>query len=134
PPADANDSELVITTAAGVSHTFTVELAVDDKQRETGLMFRHSLAPNTGMLFYFGTVMPVSMWMKNTFIPLDMLFIAPSGRIVGIAERTIPHSLDVVSVPEPVISVLEVNGGTTARLGVKPGDRVRHRFFPQDAP
>ena len=91
-------------------------------------MNRRSLPAEGGMLFDFGVERPVAMWMKNTLIPLDMLFIAADGRIVDVAERTVPMSLEVIPSPVPVSAVLEVNGGTAERLRIKPGDRLA---FPQ---
>ena len=87
------------------------------------------LARDAGMLFDYGRVQPAAMWMKNTFIPLDMLFIGEDGNIVRIAQRTVPHSLAVVASVEPVRAVLELKGGSAARFGIKPGDRVRHEIF-----
>jgi uncharacterized membrane protein (UPF0127 family) len=120
--------ELTIESAGG-THKFHVELATTPAQLEQGLMFRRSLAPDSGMLFDFQHPSPVSMWMKNTFIPLDMVFIDNRGRILNIAERTVPHSLDPVAAAGPARAVLEVNGGTAARLGIKPGDRVVFPIF-----
>jgi uncharacterized membrane protein (UPF0127 family) len=120
---------VVIETAAGQRHRFTVELALDGAQQAQGLMFRRDLAPDAGMLFLYGRPREVSMWMKNTLIPLDMLFIADDGRIVEIAERTVPGSLQTIPSGRPVAAVLELNGGTAARLGITPGDRVRHAAF-----
>ncbi len=121
--------ELIIETARGARHRFVVELALSAEQHAQGLMYRRSLAADAGMLFVYGKEWPVSMWMKNTFIPLDMLFIAADGRIVDIVERTVPHSLEAISPGRPVAAVLEVNGGTAARLGIRAGDRVRHPAF-----
>ena len=120
--------ELTIESANG-PHKFHVELATTPAQLEQGLMFRRTLAPDAGMLFDFKTPSPVSMWMKNTFIPLDMVFIDAGGRIINIAERTVPQSLDPVAAAAPARAVLEVNGGTAARLGIKPGDRVVFPIF-----
>ncbi len=122
-------SELAIETAEGARHTFQVELATDFQQRAQGLMFRRALAPDAGMLFVYPRPRVISMWMKNTLIPLDMLFIAPDGRIVAVIERTVPFSLKSLSSGAPAIGVLEVNGGTAARLGLRPGDRVLHPAF-----
>src|SRR3954470_11975067 len=121
-------ADLTIETAGG-PRKFHVELATTPPQLEQGLMFRRTLAPDTGMLFDFKTPSPVSMWMKNTFIPLDMLFIDAGGRVINIAERTVPHSLDPLAAAGPARAVLEVNGGTAARLGIKPGDRVVFPIF-----
>jgi uncharacterized membrane protein (UPF0127 family) len=120
---------VVIETFEGTRHRFEVELALNGDQRAQGLMYRRRLADDAGMLFLYGREWPVSMWMKNTFIPLDMLFIAGDGRIVSIAERTVPQSLETISSGQPVAGVLEVNGGTVARLGIQPGDRVLYRAF-----
>jgi hypothetical protein len=115
--------ELTIESASG-AHKFTVEIATTPAQMEQGLMFRRNLAPDSGMLFVFKTPSRASMWMKNTFIPLDMLFIDPQGRIINIAERRVPESLDTTGAAAPARAVLELNGGTAARLGIRPGDRV----------
>lgn len=115
---------LAIETAAG-ERRFTVELALGDRQQAQGLMYRRRLAPDAGMLFVYRRPQPVAMWMKNTLIPLDMVFIAADGRIVRIAQRTVPLSLETISSGAPVRAVLELNAGTAARLGIKPGDRVR---------
>ena len=121
--------ELTIETADGARHRFEVELALSREQQARGLMYRRSLAENAGMLFVYGKEWPVSMWMKNTLIPLDMLFIRRDGRIVRIAERTVPRSLETISSGQLVAAVLEVNGGTAARLGIQLGDRVLHPAF-----
>jgi hypothetical protein len=120
---------LSIETSGGERHRFEVELALTNAQHAQGLMYRRSLAEDAGMLFLYRGAGTVSMWMKNTTIPLDMMFIAPDGRIVDIAERTVPYSLETVSSRYAASAVLEVNGGTVARLGIQPGDRVRHRAF-----
>lgn len=118
-------SALVIVTAAG-PQPFTVELAESPAERAQGLMFREQLRPDRGMLFIYPRNMQINMWMKNTLIPLDMIFIDQDGRIKNIAENTKPLSLDTVSSEGRVRAVLEVPGGTTKRLGIKPGDRVSH--------
>jgi uncharacterized protein len=120
---------LEVVTQSGRRHPFTVEMAVSAQQLAQGLMYRTQLPERGGMLFDFGRPQPVSMWMKNTRIPLDMVFIAVDGRIVGIAERTTPMSTDVISAPEPVRAVLELRGGTAERLGIVAGDRVVHPIF-----
>lgn len=120
---------LEIETSRGESHLFTVELATSHAQRARGLMYREELAPERGMLFIYPREEPVAMWMKNTFISLDMLFIDAHGRIVRIAERTEPLSRRSIEAGQPVLAVLELPGGTAERLAIAPGDRVRHSAF-----
>lgn len=115
--------------SGGGQYGFRVELAETAAQRAQGLMHRKSLAPDAGMLFDFGRTQPVGMWMKDTFIPLDMLFLRDDGSIAWIAADTVPHSLEIVTAPEPVRAVLELNAGTARRLGVERGDRVEHWLF-----
>jgi uncharacterized membrane protein (UPF0127 family) len=119
---------LTIVTASGPQR-FEVEVARNDADRQQGLMFRRSLAPDHGMLFDFERREPVSMWMKNTYISLDMLFIRPDGTIARVAENTEPLSTRVIPSGEPVLSVLELAAGTARRLGIKAGDRVQHSLF-----
>jgi uncharacterized membrane protein (UPF0127 family) len=111
---------------------FTVEIADTEELRTRGLMFRQRLPEDRGMLFDFETPRQVSMWMKNTYISLDMLFIREDGKIAYIAENTVPKSLDTIGVSEPVLAVLELAGGTTRRLGIRAGDTVYHRLFRND--
>jgi uncharacterized membrane protein (UPF0127 family) len=117
---------LSIETADGRILDFEVELALTAEQRAQGLMFRRDLPDMGGMLFVYDKDWDISMWMKNTVIPLDMLFIKRDGRIVAIAERAVPFSLETISSGQPASGVLEINGGAAARLGIHPGDRVRH--------
>ena len=121
-------SDLVVVSARGRSN-FSVELALNEAQRVQGLQGRRRLAAGTGMLFDFQGTGPVMMWMKDTFVPLDMLFIDSRGRIVNIAEHTVPLSLTAIRSAGPVRAVLELNAGTAARLGIKAGDRVLHSVF-----
>lgn len=121
-------SELTIITATG-PHRFKVELAKTPAQMTQGLMFRTSLAPDAGMLFEYQQPTAATMWMRNTLIPLDMLFVDARGRIVNIHERAVPQSLDLIAAAEPVRAVIELNGGTAARLGIEPGDVVVHPIF-----
>jgi uncharacterized membrane protein (UPF0127 family) len=121
-------AELTIFSASG-PHRFTVELATSPAQMAQGLMFRRHLAPDAGMLFDFGSPIIATMWMKNTLIPLDMLFVGQDGRIVNIRERAVPESLDTIAAAAPVRAVVELNGGTAARLDIRPGDRVRYPIF-----
>ena len=120
---------LSIITQGGQRQTFRVEVARNDADRAQGLMFRRSMPADQGMLFDFGRVEPVSMWMQNTYLPLDMLFIRADGTIARIAANTEPLSTRAISSGEPVLSVLELNAGTAARLGIKAGDRVEHPIF-----
>ena len=92
-------------------------------------MYRRELKSDHGMLFDFGSTRRISMWMKETYIPLDMLFIDAAGVVTFIAERTTPLSLDYITAPQPVRAVLELNGGTASRYGIAVGDRVIHRLF-----
>ena len=100
-----------------------------DADRAQGLMFRRFLPPDRGMLFDFEAEQPVMMWMKNTILPLDMVFIGADGRIVNIAESTEPMSERTIPSEGPVIAVLELNAGAAARAGLKTGDAVRHPMF-----
>jgi uncharacterized protein len=121
-------SSLVIVGAHG-RHRFTVELAQTPEQLQQGLMFRPSLAPDAGMLFDFKAPTVATMWMRNTLIPLDMLFVDAVGTIVAIRARAIPGSDTIISAGVPVRAVLELNGGTAERLGIDPGDRVLYPIF-----
>jgi uncharacterized protein len=121
-------SELTIATAGG-PQKFSIELALTDAQMEQGLMFRRSMAPNAGMLFDFKHPTNVSMWMKNTVLPLDMLFLDEQGRIIDIHERAVPYSTDIIAGKAPARYVIELNGGTAARLGIKVGDQVTSPYF-----
>ena len=122
-------ASLSIETAAGAEHAFQVEIAETPEQRAQGLMFRRQMAADAGMLFLFGGSQVRGMWMKNTLIPLDMLFIDETGKIVRIEERTVPHSERAIVSGGPVSAVLELNAGTASRLMIKPGDWVRHPAF-----
>lgn len=105
-------------------HRFAVEIADDPTERSRGLMFRDSMADDAGMLFIYPREQVASFWMKNTFIPLDMLFIADDGTILQIAADVQPHTLDPVRSDMPVRAVLEINGGLSATLGVEIGDKI----------
>lgn len=117
---------LAIHSASGV-HRFTVEVARSAKEQETGLMFRRGLAPDAGMIFPYETEQPLAFWMKNTYIPLDIIFIRGDGRIARIAENCPPLSLDMIPSGAPVAAVLEIAGGRSAELGLRPGDQVDWR-------
>lgn len=127
PPRFAT-SEVTVVTEKG-RFLFTVEMAVNPKQRAQGLQNRRSLAPSAGMLFDFGRPQPVAMWMKNTYLSLDMLFIDNDGKVINIGRQTEPLSLRAIQSRAPARAVLEIAAGTAARLGLKPGDRVIHGIF-----
>ncbi|MBO9707518.1 MAG: DUF192 domain-containing protein [Caulobacter sp.] len=110
---------------------FTVELAVTPIQQERGLMFRKSLAPDRGMLFPFKPVRPAAFWMKNTLIPLDIIYIAPSGKVLSIARNAVPHDETPLPSGGVVGAVLEIPGGRASQLGILPGDRVFNKIFPK---
>ena len=125
---DYATASLTIVSASG-PHLFKVELAATPAQMEQGLMFRREMAADAGMLFDFKTPTVATMWMRNTLIPLDMLFVGADGRIVNIHERAVPQSDAIIAASAPVRAVIELNGGTAARLGIKPGDRVSYPIF-----
>ena len=120
---DLQKVPLTIHSAKG-SHRFTVQLARTAQEQATGLMYRKSLGPSDGMIFPYDPPAEVGFWMKNTLIPLDMIFIRADGRVARIARETTPLSLQSVGSGEPVAAVLEIRGGRSAELGIMPGDRV----------
>jgi uncharacterized membrane protein (UPF0127 family) len=124
-PVRFDRSEATIMTRQGPVR-FEVELALTPRQHEQGLQNRQGLRAYEGMLFVYDEVRPIHMWMKNTLVPLDMIFFAEDGRILNIAERTTPHSLETIPSGRPAKGVLEVLGGTARRFGIRPGDRVVH--------
>ncbi|WP_225768562.1 DUF192 domain-containing protein [Inquilinus sp. Marseille-Q2685] len=124
--AQPKTSDLTIETAAGKSFHFTVELALTPEQQQRGLMFREKMAPDAGMLFVFDQAGPQAFWMKNTLIPLDMIFIRTDGTIANILEKVPPQTLDPRSSDGPAKAVLELNGGIARFLDIRPGDRVVH--------
>lgn len=132
-PASGEDGEFatsrLVVTGDGGRHVFTVELAVSAAQLSQGLQNRRQLAPDAGMLFDFKVSRPVSFWMKNTYLPLDIMFIAADGGIVEIVRDATPLSLTKISPSGPARAVLEVNAGTAKRLGINIGDRVEHPVF-----
>ena len=114
---------ITIDTKAG-PHSFTVEVAADDESRERGLMYRTAMAPDAGMLFDFKMPQPVSFWMENTVLPLDMLFVKADGTIARIKANATPYSRENIPSGEPVQLVLELNGGRAAALGIAEGAHV----------
>jgi hypothetical protein len=129
PPASR--PRVVVETAAGARHPVDVELARTDPERRKGLMDRPSLPENAGMLFIFDAPSLQAFWMKDTLIPLDMIFIDDAGTIVGIVESAAPQTLTPRSVGKPSRYVLEVNGGWSRAHGVRAGDRVRFENVPR---
>jgi len=132
--ADAGDalspqpSKLIIESSSG-DYDFTVEVAHSPEERSRGLMFRKSLADDHGMLFLFDGGKRRAMWMKNTLIPLDMMFLGCGGQVLAIHADAEPKSLKPISPDVLACGVLEISGGVAARLGIAPGDRVRHPAF-----
>lgn len=124
--------EPVSIVAQNTSTIFSAEIADTDELRARGLMFRHKLPEDRAMLFDFGKPRPASMWMKNTYISLDMLFVREDGTIAAVAENTEPLSLQTISVQEPVKAVVEVAAGTVKRLGIQREDRVFHSIFKSE--
>ena len=125
---DFPKSKVTLQSATG-AHPIDTWIAADSAHRARGLMFVRSLAPDSGMLFLFGDIQYVSMWMKNTYVALDMLFIDRTGRIVNIAENTKPLTLDAIGSTAAVRAVLELPAGTVKRFRLRPGDRVVHPAF-----
>ena len=129
-PADVQFKRSSLTIVAGGRDLkFEVDLATNDAERSHGLMFRKQLGAYEGMLFDFYQEMPVSFWMKNTLIPLDMVFIAGDGTVKHVHANAVPLSTDAIPSLYPVRAVLEINGGSAALLGIKPGDKVKHPIF-----
>jgi uncharacterized membrane protein (UPF0127 family) len=121
-------SQLSISSGSHI-YNFSIDVAENFAQRARGLMFRKSMPDQKGMLFLLDENQTVTMWMKNTYIPLDIIFINRAGVIVHIAKNAVPESLDIISSQFPVISAFEVNAGLTNRLNIKKGDKIIHPFF-----
>lgn len=128
PARAASFQSLEIATRNGVQ-MFSVEIATTDEEKQTGLMYRKELADGKGMLFDFNPEQEISMWMKNTYVSLDMIFIRADGRILRIAENTEPLSTKIISSRGQARAVLEVVAGTAQKYGIRPGDRVSHPLF-----
>jgi uncharacterized protein len=132
PPAHAQEAARIepmsIVTATSAT-LFAAEIADNAELRDRGLMFRHVLPQDRAMLFDFENPRPAAMWMKNTYISLDMLFVRADGTIAAIAENTEPLSTQTISVDEPVLGVVELAAGTVKRLGIKRDDKVYHQVF-----
>lgn len=128
--AQKSPNQMTIVTAGGKRHDFKIELALTPIQQQNGLMYRTEMAADAGMLFYFSEEAPRAFWMKNTLIPLDMIFIKKDGRILNIHENAIPNDLTSIPSDGPVVAVVELNGGITRKLGIKAGDKIDHILFP----
>lgn len=123
---------LPIITAEGKTVTLNVEIATTKEERIKGLMGRDSLANDAGMLFLLGEVIEAKFWMKNTKIPLDLIFIGEDGVVRGVYENARPFDLTPIPAPEPVSAVLEINGKTSKTLGIIRGSKVIHKAFKKD--
>lgn len=121
--------DIEVVTQAGKSHPFEVELALTPQELSVGLMYRKEMDDYNGMLFFFGNERPVRFWMKNTFIPLDMIFIKKDGTIFYIHENAQPHDLTGISPDGEAIAVLELNAGLSDKLNIQKGDKVIHELF-----
>lgn len=132
PPQPKLATAAITVESGGRAYPFTVEVARTPTEQSCGLMRRQRLAADEGMLFAYEPAQPAYMWMANTVIPLDMLFVGADGRILHLVERTEPLSLRPVGTDRAVRAVVEVPGGTVARLGIDLGDRVRGGLFPSD--
>ncbi|WP_051504363.1 DUF192 domain-containing protein [Sphingomonas jaspsi] len=122
-PAGLEQVPLTIVSS-GKTHRFTVEVAASPQEQQTGLMYRQEMARDHGMIFPFDEVRIASFWMKNTYIPLDLIFVRKDGSIANIAENAVPMSLEPIYSDGDVAAVLEINGGESAELGIKAGDKV----------
>ena len=123
------EKQLLVKTAEGKSFAYNIELALTESEQMQGLMFRNELDENAGMLFPFPDSQQRSFWMKNTLIPLDIIFVKQDGTIQNIGANAVPLDLTPVSSTGPVKAVLEINGGQAAERGIKPGDIVHHSIF-----
>lgn len=122
-PAGLEQQKLTIH-AGGEAHNFVVEIARSEDEQVTGLMFRQSLPPDRGMLFPYDPPKHASFWMRNTYIPLDLIFIAPGGKVARIEADAVPMSEDSMASDQPVEAVLELGGGRAKQIGLSPGDRI----------
>jgi len=125
-PGFATDADALILKTDTGEHAYTVELAITDAARAKGLMFRRNMPPTHGMLFIYDVPQRIGMWMRNTYIPLDMIFIDEAGRVHRVETHTEPFSTDLISSGGEVVAVLELNAGQADKIGLKPGDEVIH--------
>lgn len=119
-------STIQIATPDAKLHRFNSWIADDDRRRQRGLMFIRQLRPDDSMLFIYPQAQPVAMWMKNTYVPLDMLFVAPDGKVINVVQNTEPLSLKTIESGGIVLGVVELPAGTAARLKIAPGAQVIH--------
>ncbi len=130
PPAmDFGPRENLTIISNGATHTFSIEVADTQAELSRGMMFRDVVAPNEGMLFEFGDERVVSIWMKNTSVFLDIIFVRADGRILKIEHSAKPYSLRSITSEAPVTAVFEIAGGQANALGIRPGDIVQHSYF-----
>lgn len=127
-PEGKYNERLLIETASGI-YEFRVERANTPRSRAKGLMYRRSMPEDAGMIFYLDTERQATMWMKNTYISLDMLFLDSDGFVEEIAENTVPHSTETIATMADVRAILELNAGMVEKLGIAPGDEIRHKLF-----
>ena len=123
PASAAGSGTLVLKTATG-DHSFNIEVMVSEEERELGLMFRRSLPENSGMLFLYDPPQPATMWMKNTLIPLDMVFISADARVHRIEQNAEPFSTTLIPSDGDIVGVLELNAGEAGKIGLRRGDKV----------
>jgi uncharacterized membrane protein (UPF0127 family) len=128
-PAHAMRRETLKLITAQGEHVINIEVTESQAEKAQGLMFRTHMADNAGMLFHYETPQEITMWMRNTYIPLDMVFIRGNGVVHRIEAHTVPMSEAIVASGGDVTACLELAGGAAARLGLRPGDRVEHAFF-----
>lgn len=126
--AEAPLETLTIDTATG-AHRFKVEVMRTEPDRERGLMFRKTMARDHGMLFEYEHEQPVAFWMHNTYLPLDLIFVDRSGRVINVAHDAKPMDDSLIPSAAPALGVLEVDAGVAAAIGLKPGDTIRHKMF-----
>ena len=126
--AEAPLEALTIDTATG-AHRFKVEVMRTEPERERGLMYRKTMARDHGMLFEYQSEQPVTFWMHNTYLPLDLIFIGKDGRVVNVARDAKPMDDSLIPSSGPALGVLELDAGTAKTIGLKPGDVVRHTMF-----
>lgn len=129
--AECSESQVDLRGPWGQAR-FSVEVADDPQERAQGLMFREELSPRAGMIFVYERPQQVAFWMKNTLIPLDMIFADETGRVTRVAENAIPGDLTAIDGGEGVLVVLEINGGLAATYGIGPGTEMRHPAFDSE--